>query len=268
MPLIDLQDISYSYTVKNQKQDNEFTLDDINLKVEHGEFITVLGQNGSGKSTLLRIIGGSIIPKQGKAMLNGRELRHYSRKSIARSIAVVPQASVTIFPFSVYEIVMMGRTPYLNMWGYESAEDKKIVNEALEMVEISHLRHKGINEVSGGEAQRAYIARAIAQQPGLILLDEANSHLDIKHQISIFNLIRELNTGRKMTVIAISHDLNMAGYYSNRIILMKNGRIHMDDSVSNVLTEENILQVFGVDSRVEVLPSGRPSVNINPGKIS
>jgi iron complex transport system ATP-binding protein len=156
---------------------------------------------------------------------------------------------------------MMGRTPYLNLIGFENKHDKDLVDEALERVDIAHLRNKGINEVSGGEAQRAFIARAIVQQPELILLDEPNSHLDIKHQLGIFNLLRELNIEKRLTVLTVSHDLNLAGYYSERIILMKNGKIYRDDVTEKILTRENILDVFGVDSSI-VRNTGSDLINV------
>ena len=146
----------------------------------------------------------------------------------------------------------MGRTPYTNLLGYESREDLRIIDETMDLLGISHLKNKGINEISGGESQRTYIARALVQQPEIILLDEPNAHLDIKHQFGIFNLLRELNHKKELTVIAVSHDLNLAGYYSQRALLMKNGRIFLDEEIANVLTAGNIKNVFDVDS--EILP--------------
>ena len=164
----------------------------------------------------------------------------------------MPQNTVSVYPFSVHEIVMMGRTPHLNFSGYENSNDKKIVSEALEYVGIYDLRNKGINEVSGGEAQRAFIARAIVQEPEIILLDEPNAHLDIHHQISIFNLLKIFNKEKELTIITVSHDLNLTGHYGQRGILMDNGKIIGDDSIDLILTEKNIFDIFGVKSRVEL----------------
>ncbi|HEX2868624.1 MAG TPA: ABC transporter ATP-binding protein [Ignavibacteriales bacterium] len=247
MPLVELKNICFSYS-SSSKDEPLFQLKNIHLRIEGGEFISVLGPNGSGKSTLLKIISGLLKYSQGKISLEGENYRNISRKALARAIAFVPQSSLTIFPFSIYEIVMMGRTPYLNMFGYENKEDRRLVNEAIEMVDIQHLKHKGINEVSGGEAQRAFIARAIVQNPKLILLDEPNSHLDIKHQLSIFNLIKKLNEEKGLSVLSVSHDLNLAGFYSSRVILMKEGRILEDDRTDRILTKDNIYRVFGVHS--------------------
>ncbi|MGE5433083.1 MAG: ABC transporter ATP-binding protein [Syntrophomonadaceae bacterium] len=265
MPLVELKNICFSYN-SSSKDETEFQLSNIHLTIENGEFISVLGPNGSGKSTLLKVITGLLKYSLGAICLQGQDYRNLSRKALARTVAFVPQSSLTIFPFSIYEIVMMGRTPYLNMFGYEKKEDRDLVNEAIEMVDIAHLKNKGINEVSGGEAQRAFIARAIVQQPKLILLDEPNSHLDIKHQLSIFNLIKSLNENKGLTVVSVSHDLNLAGFYSSRVVLMKEGRIVGDDRTDRILTKENIYKVFEVDSETGIdQDSLRVNVVIKPG---
>ncbi len=247
MNQIVLKDISFVY-----KNEEEFSLRNLNLDFKQGEFVSILGPNGSGKSTLLKLIAGNLKPQKGAINFNGNEYKKIKIKDLAKLIAFVPQSSNPVFQFSIFEIVMMGRTPYLNMFGFENEDDVKIVNEALELVELTHLKDHGINEVSGGEAQRAFIARAIVQQPKVILLDEPSSHLDIKHQLSIFNLIKKLNKEKGLTVILVSHDLNLSGLYSDRIILMKQGKIFFDGNVILSLTEENIRSVFGVDSKVKI----------------
>ncbi|MGE5352614.1 MAG: ABC transporter ATP-binding protein [Acidobacteriota bacterium] len=265
MPLVELKNICFSYN-SSSKDESEFQLRNIHLTIDDGEFISVLGPNGSGKSTLLKVITGLLKPSKGEISLQNNPYRNISRKTLARAIAFVPQSSLTIFPFSIYEIVMMGRTPYLNMFGYEKKEDRDRVMEAIELVDIAHLKDKGINEVSGGEAQRAFIARAIVQQPKLILLDEPNSHLDIKHQLSVFNLIKKLNADNGLTVLSVSHDLNLAGFYSSRVILMKQGEILEDDKTERILTSENIYKVFEVNSEVGIdKDSQRVNVVIKPG---
>ena len=253
MSLIELQNIQFFYT-RSIKNSSEFRLSNIFLNVTKGEFISILGPNGSGKSTLLKIITGILIPVQGSIKLKNKPFSSYTKKNIAKIIAFVPQAAISVFPFSVYEIVAMGRTPHLNMMGFERNTDHAKISEMLDLVGIYNLKDHGINEVSGGEAQRAYIARALVQEPEILLLDEPNSHLDIKHQLSIFDLIRKLNLGNKITVISVSHDLNLAGFYSYRIILMKNGSIFKDDRTENILTTDNIKYVFDVDSSIESIP--------------
>lgn len=251
MSLIEVENISFSYRNKNLK-DSVFNLDCINLSIKRQDFISILGPNGSGKTTLLKLLAGILSPGSGQVKLKDENYQKYSRRELAKVIAYVPQSLQVVFPFSIYEIVMMGRSPYLNILGFENDDDKKIVEEAIELVGISHLKNHGINEVSGGESQRAYLARAIAQCPEIILLDEPSSHLDIKHQLTFFNLIRKLNLEKNLTVVVILHDLNIAGYFSNRIILMKNGIIYKDDSVTNTITEENIKKVFEIDTEVKV----------------
>ncbi len=247
MNLIELQDIKFSY--KGNKNGN-FTLGKLSLSIQKGEIVSVFGPNGSGKSTLLKIISGAILPDEGNVFLNGRDLNEYSHKSLAKQIGFVPTLTSSVYPFSVYEVVMSGRTPYLGFTGFEKKEDHEIVIDALKTVGIYQLRNKGINEVSGGEAQRAYIARALAQKTEIILLDEPTAHLDLKHQVAVFNLLQKLNIEQGITIVIVSHDLNLAGNFSNRAVLMKDGKIIKDGDVLNVLTEENISSVFEVESKV------------------
>jgi len=244
--MLHLEEIVFKYG----KEQSDFELRDINLNIESGEFVTILGPNGSGKSTLLNLILGDLIPEKGEILFNNKSYSSYSRKEIAKRVSFVPQRYYSVYPFSVYEIVAMGRTPYLNMLGFEKQVDTKKIMNALDLVGISHLKNKSINSISGGEAQRAFIARAIVQEPELILLDEPNAHLDLEHQLAIFNLLRELNVDKKLTILMVSHDLNLAGCYSKRIVLMKSGKIFMDAEKSLVLTEENISKVFRVNSKI------------------
>ncbi len=230
------------------------------FSVEPGEFISLIGPNGSGKSTLLKLICGIYKPGTGEVLINNLNIAGLKRKDIARRISFVPQTLYTAFPYSVSEIVMMGRTPYLNLFGFENAGDREIVENAMEMADIIHLRDKGISEVSGGEAQRAFIARALAQQTDLILLDEPNSHLDMKHQIAVFKLLSKLNSELNKTIICISHDLNLAANYSKRVILLNKGKIFTDGSVDEVLNREIIEEIFEVQS--EVVRNDNDSVNV------
>lgn len=247
MKIIELKDISFQY----QSGSENFSLDDINLPVKKGDYTSLMGPNGSGKSTLLKLISGVVQPNLGVVNLLGKNITHYSRKEIARKIAFVPQSTGNAYPFSVFEIVMMGRSPYLNLWGNEKKEDIEIVRESLNQVGIYHLREKGINEISGGEAQRAYIARAIAQKTEMILLDEPNSHLDIEHQIAIFKLLKEFNESAGTTIITISHDLNLAASFCKKGIILNQGALVKEGMIGEVLTEENIKMYFNVNSKIE-----------------
>ena len=248
MEIIKLKDISFRYSEKNEA--DQFFLEDLDFSVHKGDFISILGPNGSGKSTLLKIIANILTISKGETKLYDKEYGTIKRTEFAKNVAFVPQNSNTNFPYSVYEIVMMGRSPYLNFLGIEDKIDHGLVSETLELLEISHLKKKGINEVSGGEAQRALIARALVQNPKILLLDEPNSHLDIKHQLSIFNLLNKLNTQKDLTVINISHDLNFSNHFSNRAVLMKAGKILFDSSPEEILNEKNILEVFGVNAKI------------------
>jgi ABC-type cobalamin/Fe3+-siderophores transport system ATPase subunit len=258
MEIIKLNNISFRYSEKSNI--NTFFLENLDFTVSKGDFISILGPNGSGKSTLLKIIANILKPSIGERTLYNQTYSKIKRTDFAKNVAFVPQNSSTNFPYSVYEIVMMGRSPYLNFLGMEDEIDHKYVLDTLELLEISHLKQKGINEVSGGEAQRALIARAIVQKPKILLLDEPNTHLDIKHQLSIFNLLREFNTKNELTIITISHDLNFSNYFSNRAVLMKDGEILYDSSPEAILTEQNIKEVFDVDSKLIVTSNKNNSV--------
>lgn len=248
MEIITLKDVSFRYSEQNDS--DQFYLENLNFAVNKGDFISILGPNGSGKSTLIKIIANILEISKGDAELYNRNYNTIKRLEFAKNIAFVPQNSNTNFPYSVYEIVMMGRSPYLNFLGIEDKIDHELVSETLDLLEISHLKQKGINEVSGGEAQRALIARALVQNPKILLLDEPNSHLDIKHQLSIFNILNKLNKEKDLTIINISHDLNFSNHFSNRAVLMKSGKILFDSPPEEILNEKNILEVFGVDAKL------------------
>ena len=244
MEIIRLSNISFNYPQKNGN--TGFSIEELDLSISEGDFLSILGPNGSGKSTLVKLIAHIFEPMQGEMYLLSKKYNEFNRNEFAKLISLVPQNSGTNFPFSIFEIVMMGRSPYLNFMGIENSDDKKLVMDTLDLLEISHLKNKGINEVSGGEAQRALIARAIVQQPKILLLDEPSSHLDIKHQLSIYNLLHELNLEKSITIVAVSHDINLSSNFSSRVVLMKNGKIEYDSIPGEVLTSENIESVFGV----------------------
>lgn len=248
MAIIKLSNISFSYSEKSSS--DGFSLNDLDFNIIKGDYISILGPNGSGKSTLLKIVANILKPSSGSRKLIGRDYSAIERNEFAKYVAFVPQNSGTNFPYSVYEIVMMGRSPYLNFLGIEREVDRKLVLDTLDLLEIRHLQNQGINGISGGEAQRALIARAIVQKPKLLLLDEPNTHLDIKHQLSISNLLKELNKKSDLTIVAISHDINLSKHYSNRVILMKDGEILFDSIPEEILTEANIKNVFDVNARI------------------
>jgi len=232
------------------------TLHDVSLSIDKGEFLGLVGPNGSGKTTLLRLLNRIYIPQSGQVTFDGRDINRYSRTELARKMAFVPQESNSPFPFSVLEIVLMGRSPHTVGRVFENPRDLEIAREMLAMTDISHLAHHPITALSGGERQRAFIARALAQQPQILLLDEPNAHLDIAHQIDIFTIIKKLNRKSGLTVISVSHDLNLAASFSDRIAMMVCGSVAAAGPPEEVLTASRILDAFGTAVLVDRHPSG------------
>jgi len=240
-------------------------LHNINLSIKDGEMVGLLGPNGSGKTTLIKLASGVLKPSQGEIKLDGSNLSQLNRKSIARSVAVVPQQFNIPFAFTATEVVMLGRTPFLRVFAGESEVDKQFVSNALELVGISELKERRFDELSGGERQKVILAMALAQQPKLLLLDEPTVHLDITHQVEILELVRRLNVERGLTVIAAMHDLNLASLYFDRLILLKEGRVSADGTPAEVLTEDRIREVFSASVKVEPHPvTGVPHIVIMP----
>lgn len=221
--------------------------------VESGEFLGVIGPNGAGKTTLLRLMAGILQPHSGSVLLLGRNLRRTSRREAARLTAVVPQEADFTFDYTVAEIVMMGRHPWLGRFSQPHTADRRLVAEALEFCNIAHLAASGIKEISGGEKQRVLLARALAQQAEVLLLDEATSHLDITHQHSIGQMLVELNRQGR-TIVLISHDLNLAALLCHRIIVLKSGEIVASGTPESVISKELVKRVYGVDPIVVTHP--------------
>ncbi|MGD0626995.1 MAG: ABC transporter ATP-binding protein [Thermodesulfobacteriota bacterium] len=233
----------------------------LTLSLEEGEILGLIGPNSSGKTTLLKLMDGLLRPHQGKVFLEEKDLSKISRSQVARSIAVVPQTMEVPFSFTVGEIVLMGRGPYLGRFGWEQQKDLRIAREAMALTGVAGLEERPFWELSEGEKQRVLIARALAQEPKVILLDEPTSHLDINHQIEINELIRQLNLQKSLTVLNISHDLNLAAEYCHRIVLLRRGSVFSVGTPSTVITEENIRRVYETIVMVEKNPlSGAPRV--------
>jgi len=242
-----------------------FNLDNINLSINSGEMVGLLGPNGSGKTTLIKLASGILKPTQGEIRLDGSDLSQLSRKATARSIAVVPQHFHIAFAFTTSEIVMLGRTPFLEAFAGETETDRQLVTNALERVGISELGQRRFDELSGGERQKVILAMALTQQPKLLLLDEPTVHLDITHQVEILELVRSLNVTQGLTVVAAIHDLNLASLYFDRLILLKEGRVWADGTPAQVLTEAKIREVFSTSVRVEPHPTtGVPHIVLMP----
>jgi len=233
----------------------------LTFSIDPGDFIGIIGPNGSGKSTLLRTATKVLKPFKGEIYLEKEKLKDISLKEMARLAAVVPQDTLFMFPFKVLDVVLMGRIPYINRLGFESREDLKIAFEALECVDAIHLRDRFIDELSGGERQRVIIARALAQKPMILFLDEPTTHLDISHQIEIFSLLKNLNRESGLTVVAILHDLNLASLYCDELILLSEGKIRKHGTPNEVLDYRIIEEVYKTQVVVKENPlTSRPHV--------
>lgn len=242
-------------------------LDGLTFSVTKGSFTGVIGPNGSGKTTLFKLLTGVLAPQSGSILLDSGPLRSFPRRALAQQMAVVSQEADGGLLFTVEELVGMGRAPFLGRFQSESVADYQIVYEALEMTGCLHLRGRIVGELSGGERQRVTIARALAQQPQVLLLDEPTSHLDIGYQQEILDLVKRLNASQGLTVLAVLHDLNLAAYYSDTLLLLHEGKLWAAGSPAEVITEDNVAAVYR--TRVLVTPHpvlGAPTVSFLPGK--
>ncbi len=222
--------------------------------IKKGEFVSVIGPNGSGKSTMINAILQSIKTKSGNIYLNGKNNKDYSSKERAQYAAVVPQVFSTSFAFKAWDVVMMGRNPYLGRMQSETAADVEIVEEAMRITNTLHLKDRKITSLSGGERQRVIIAGALAQKPKLLILDEPTNHLDIHHTLEILQLVKKLNVEEGLTVFAVLHDINMAARFSDRLILMKNGLNVKTGSIDEIVNEETLKPVYMIDMVVRNNP--------------
>jgi len=227
-------------------------LREVSLRVESGEILALVGPNGAGKSTLIRAVSGVIPITGGKVRLNGIELNRLGYMQRARHLAVVPQARELPAAFTVYQTVLLGRTPYLSWLGTASQKDHAIVGLALERTHTAQLAERRVSDLSGGEQQRVLLARALAQDAPILLLDEPTTHLDLQHQSNLLNLVRQLCQENNLTVLMVLHDLNLAGLYADRVALMDSGHILATGSPEEVLTTENLSSVYQVP--VNVIP--------------
>lgn len=244
--LLQMQDVTFGYG----KQPLFYH---VALQIRRGEMVGLLGPNGSGKSTLLRLLSGVVRPQQGQVLLAGRSLARWGRRAIAQHIAVVPQELHMPFAFTVEQMVRLGRTPFTSaFFGSPSRDDDQIVQEAMQVTDVSRLRDRVFNELSGGERQRVMIAMALAQQPLVLLLDEPTSHLDIKHQSETLALVQQLHTEQQVTVVAAMHDLNLAARYFPRLLLFQRG-IVADAGPTEVLEPRLLHRVYDVDTLVGIL---------------
>lgn len=222
-----------------------FKLKDISLEILRGDFTAILGPNGCGKTTLFKAMTVDLPCLQGELTFFGTPVHQIPRKEMARTLAIVTQSQLQDNPMTVEEFVFMGRLPYLKTFQFfEGKEDHKKVEEVLSLTGILPFRKRLISELSGGERQMAIIARALAQEPRILLLDEPTNHLDIAHQVRILDLLKKLNREKNLTILLVLHDLNLASEYCNKLILMSRGHLHCQGSSKEVLTFQNIEEVF------------------------
>lgn len=243
-----MRKVSFSYL-------NGFVIEDVDLTIAAGEMVGLLGPNGCGKTTLLKLASGVLSPAKGEILLGEMSLNKLSRKQVARRVSVVPQYFHIPFAFTAAEVVLLGRTPFINVLSGETIKDRDVTATALKLVGIDKLGHRLFNDLSGGEQQKVILAMAFAQEPELLLLDEPTAHLDINHQVEILELGRNLNREQGVTIIAAMHDLNLASLFFNRLILLRDGTIFADGSPQEVLTETNIQAVFSASVRVSSHPT-------------
>lgn len=256
MPILELERIGFKYGEKR-------VLRDVTLAVEKGEFFGILGPNGSGKSTLLNLIDGLRLPCEGEIRLKGIAPGKMPRRDVARLVAVVPQEASWVFPLTVEEVVLMGRTPHIGRLAFESERDLAAARSAMEETGLLPLAARLMETLSGGERQRAVIARALAQEPEVILLDEPTSSLDIAHQIRTFELLRSLSGSAGLTVVSVTHDMNLAALYCDRIALLAEGRLHALGRPGELITESHIKEAYKVDVVVDHHPlTGLPRVSL------
>jgi iron complex transport system ATP-binding protein len=231
-------------------------LDDLNLTVEDSEILSLVGPNGSGKTTLIKCIDCILKPK-GSILLDGREIDDMSQQEIAKKLGYVPQSSSTPMATTVFDAVLMGRRPHIGWRVCDSDLDK--VAEVLELLHLDDLAMRDFGQLSGGQKQKVLIARALAQEPSVLLLDEPTSNLDMKHQLEVMEIIRDLVLERRISAVMAIHDLNLAARFTDKLVMLKDGKVYAAGEPDSLLCEANICSVFGIES-VVMNALGRPYI--------
>ena len=247
---------------------NYEVLRDISISIDSGEILAVVGPNGVGKSTLIRAVSGTNLIRSGRVLVDGQDVTRLSAQQRARFMAVVPQARELPAAFTVHQTVLLGRTPYLSWLGKAGMRDHAVVSLSLERTDLVGMAERRIGELSGGEQQRVLLARALAQDTPILLLDEPTTHLDLQHQSNLLNLVRLLVLEKNLCVLMVLHDLNLAGLYADRVALMANGGVFAMGEPAKVLTAQNLSTVYRVP--VDIIPHpeyGTPLV-LPDGRIS
>ncbi|NKB82490.1 MAG: ATP-binding cassette domain-containing protein [Nitrospirales bacterium] len=260
-----LDRVTFAYA-RGRRSASQAVIQELSCLVSSGRVLGILGPNGSGKSTLLKLLARVMQPQTGTIELLGESLSGLSQAYVAKQVALVPQETLQVFPFTIAEMVMMGRSPHHQGWGgwhWEDAEDCTVAHNAMDELDVRHLSHRLVNEVSGGERQRAVIARALVQEPQILLLDEPTAFLDLHHQLDIARIIQRLNHERGLTVILVSHDLNLASQYCDQLMLLDHGHIVKTGTPEEVIRPDVLAQVYGCTVLVDRHPqSGMPRVSL------
>ena len=261
---LSVEQVSYAYSA-NPAQAPLFTVEATSFQARRGETVAILGPNASGKSTLLKLISGALAPLSGRILLNGFVIHTLTPRTRAQRIAVVQQESTLLFPARAWEFVLQGRHAHGHSLRFESQEDVVIAKNALAQVGAAELSDRWMDQISGGEKQRVILARALAQQPLLLLLDEPTLHLDIAAQIGLLDALRRLAAENRYTVVVVTHELNLAAEYADQVVLMQRGRCLRVGPPVNIYQRELLEQVFQTPLSVEFGSSGRPRVTVLPG---
>jgi iron complex transport system ATP-binding protein len=268
VPAYDVQGLHFYYG-RSRAQDARWVIRDVTLEIAPGDILGIVGPNGSGKTSFLKLLAKLAAPQQGDIALFGSSLAGLSQEETARIVAFVPQESAQMFPFTVAETVLMGRFPHRRRtrwnlgFGWEDRDDCEVAARAMAIMDIGHLAARAVTDLSGGERQRTMIARALAQSPRVLLLDEPTAFLDLQHQIEICSVLRRLTDERGLTVVIVSHDLNLASQYCDRVAMLKEGRISSVGSPSEVMSVEVLREVYGCDVLVDLHPeSGLPRITL------
>jgi iron complex transport system ATP-binding protein len=246
-----ISDLSFGYN-------GSATLEDVFLEVGTGEMVSLVGPNGAGKSTLIKCIDRILKPQKGTMLIDGKEASRMASKDYSRMMGYVPQSTTEVFPYTVFDIVLMGRRPHIG-WRV-SRRDVRVVARTLKFMGIEEFAGRYFDELSGGEKQKIAMARAIVQEPEILLLDEPTSNLDIKHQLEVMRTVRLLVQKGGISAIMAMHDLNLASRFSDKIVMLKDGRVFETGRPESVLIPENIEKVYGVRAEVIRDSKGRPYV--------
>jgi iron complex transport system ATP-binding protein len=259
-PRLAAEEVSFAFRTRP-------VLSRVSMALAAGELVGVLGPNGSGKTTLLRLLAGLAAPSSGTVRLDGAPLAGLARRALARRLALVPQDPHLDYPFTALEVALMGRAPHQRGLGLPSARDLATAERALALVDAAALAARPVDRLSGGERQRVFVARALAQEPAVLLLDEPTTHLDVRHQLDVHALVRRLCREEGLACVTVVHDLNLAMAYCDRVVVLAAGHVAASGPPAAALTPERVAAVFGVPMTVVPHPSGGAPVLVPRGTV-